>query len=668
MSYKIDRKTFDKVMENTRQGVDISVFFSSAVNLPPIDPQKNGNTELLTEETVKNEKTSMNITEKNIIAGSFSIDRYVASGDNIEIGSAIAAELKMTLDNHKGNFDDVDFNGAKLYVRLKVKTDDGLISYIPMGVFMVDEQVKNQTTVELTALDGLVAFDKIFDFSLYPKGMNIRQILYAIFSKCVNDISPDEYFINLDLPNLDYVPSSYPEGEEITCRQILQWICEITGSCAYMDAEGNLKLEFYDYFFVPNTTEVFNITPNIRYSSEYSNTSLTLNKLVVNSKDGNVTKEVKLTNEYTLPTDTSEIEGEENQGDESVNTLLSYTIGGNELITSPEIVENKEDTPEEGDVSGGEDGSLDFTDDEEEVISYDETYVNKVINGLSNMKVINYLPFKATTISLPFLWPLVKIVFTDNMGNGFESIVTHHTFNLNGSSEIEAKGTTEQKASYASANPLTKHESNIISNVKEELKKELSKREKDILALNKIPGAMLGLYSTAKRYDDGSVVYYYHNKETLKESNIVYELSENGFRWTNNYNDEEPIWSFGLSDEGSFIANYISTVGINAKWINVESSDEVKENNPVVQSFSLTETNLDGENTDSLEETQTGASIYLANGNIDFKVGENVSTKINTMGIETSMANINKNLRIGDFMFDGSEGNLTITYLQGGEE
>lgn len=179
---------------------------------------------------------------------------------------------------------------------------------------------------------------------------------------------------------------------------------------------------------------------------------------------------------------------------------------------------------------------------------------------------------------------------------------------------------------------------------------------------------MLGLYSTAKRYDDGSVVYYYHNKETLKESNIVYELSGNGFRWTNNYNDEEPIWSFGLSDEGSFIANYISTVGINAKWINVESSDEVKENNPVVQSFSLTETNLDGENTDSLEETQTGASIYLANGNIDFKVGENVSTKINTMGLETSMANINKNLRIGDFMFDGSEGNLTITYLQGGEE
>lgn len=32
------------------------------------------------------------------------------------------------------------------------------------------------------------------------------------------------------------------------------------------------------------------------------------------------------------------------------------------------------------------------------------------------------------------------------------------------------------------------------------------------------------------------------------------------------------------------------------------------------------------------------------------------------------MANINKNLRIGDFMFYGSEGNLTITYLQVGEE
>ena len=43
------------------------------------------------------------LSEENIIEGGLSIDRYCVSGDNVEMGSAIAAELTMKLNNTDGS-------------------------------------------------------------------------------------------------------------------------------------------------------------------------------------------------------------------------------------------------------------------------------------------------------------------------------------------------------------------------------------------------------------------------------------------------------------------------------------------------------------------------------------------------------------------------------------
>lgn len=60
------------------------------------------------------------ITESDVILGSMTVDRTCISGSRIEIGSAVAAEFAITLDNGGGKFDNVKFEGAELFVRVGI--------------------------------------------------------------------------------------------------------------------------------------------------------------------------------------------------------------------------------------------------------------------------------------------------------------------------------------------------------------------------------------------------------------------------------------------------------------------------------------------------------------------------------------------------------------------
>ena len=64
---------------------------------------------------------NIKLSEQDISLGGFSVNRYCVSGNKIEIGSAIAAELSLSLDNSDGRFDEVFFEGAELYVRVGSK-------------------------------------------------------------------------------------------------------------------------------------------------------------------------------------------------------------------------------------------------------------------------------------------------------------------------------------------------------------------------------------------------------------------------------------------------------------------------------------------------------------------------------------------------------------------
>lgn len=108
----------------------------------------------------------LHITDKDIVLGGFSVNRYSVSGSKIEIGSVVAAEIELKLNNADGRFNSVLFEGAEMYVRVGTKKwnahrwENAEYHYVPFGYFTVDEAPRKLEIITLTALDRMVLFDK----------------------------------------------------------------------------------------------------------------------------------------------------------------------------------------------------------------------------------------------------------------------------------------------------------------------------------------------------------------------------------------------------------------------------------------------------------------------------------------------------------------------------
>nr|DAJ08094.1 MAG TPA: protein of unknown function (DUF5047) [Caudoviricetes sp.] len=222
------------------------------------------------------------ITESDVILGSMTFDRTCVSGSRIELGSATAAEFAVTLDNGGGKFNNVKFEGAELFVRVGItkydarKWENAQTQYVPVGYFTIDEPYRNLSTIPISALDRMVLFDKTVDWSLFTFPMTVRDLLTQTCTICNVTLGTDI----LGKPNYDYIINEAPT-DETTYRQIVQWVAELTATCAFMDWEGKLCLSWYE----PTTMK---ITPSERYSSDMLENDIVISGVQVVDEDSNL--------------------------------------------------------------------------------------------------------------------------------------------------------------------------------------------------------------------------------------------------------------------------------------------------------------------------------------------------------------------------------------------
>ena len=109
--------------------------------------------------TLKNNGT-LTLTNADIIENSLSVDRYTVTSGSISLGTGVAAELNVKLNNHDGRFDNVNFAGAKMEVHILLNVP-GYIhpEDIPMGIFFVNNNPRHLSTITITALDKMILLD-----------------------------------------------------------------------------------------------------------------------------------------------------------------------------------------------------------------------------------------------------------------------------------------------------------------------------------------------------------------------------------------------------------------------------------------------------------------------------------------------------------------------------
>ena len=243
--------------------------------------------------TVNGVNESFSVAENEIVQGSLSIDRYSVSNSKIEVGSAVAAELTLKLKNDDGKYDNTVFEGAEVFVKIGIKKwdahrwENAVIHWIPCGYFTIDEPPRALSTITISALDRMILFDKTVDISKLSFPMTVADLLNKICTICGVTLATEI----TRLPNKDYQITAYPEGQDLTYRTLLQWCAALTGTCAFMNYDGNLELKWYEQ------TDL-TISPSERYNSDMQENDVAITGIYF--KDAANTEYIAGTDDYCL--------------------------------------------------------------------------------------------------------------------------------------------------------------------------------------------------------------------------------------------------------------------------------------------------------------------------------------------------------------------------------
>lgn len=524
--------------------------------------------------------TDQTITSDRICDGGLSIDRTAVSGSKLELGSAIAATLSLTLYNTDKKYDDVNFEGVEM--KVSVAVDEDSPTWVPLGVFIVDTPPRHLSTISISAMDRMVLFDKDASGFDYDTNSTVAEVIQAC-AKAAGVPLADTNMKNL--PNYN-VQVSKPETQStITYRTLLQYCAALTGTFAYMNETGKLAFRWYD------TTAGFAMTPANRYSSDIYEQDVTITGLT-----------------YTIKSQDSE---------------------GKETSTV--------------NVYGSADYAFDFTDN---LLIAGNAARNQVLTVVQS-KIIptTYRPYSAEILPAPWLFPGDAVTYLpvdkdDTAANRVFSVVTNMAYTLNGSTTIAGQGETAQSNSYARTSGLTAAQAQILQRVTDRVTQERTNREQAILQLNEqIKGvkagkddlliAGLGLYTTEETLSDGSTVYYYHDKQTLDDSSIIYTFQSGGFAYTTNWNGGNPTWTSGFDRNGNLIMNTISTYKLEADDIQAGSITADKINTSyttTIHDYADGKANSALADAKKYADTQGSAAESNANGYTDGKLKDYSTT------------------------------------------
>lgn len=546
------------------------------------------------------------LTESDIEQNSFKWDRYCATGEMLEIGSATAAEIEFVLRNDNGFYynedgdevpvSEISFEGKELTVQIGVVNNAGRAAMIDIGKFTIMNMPHKFNTISISALDRMAWFDlystdSTASFARIETPRTLVQKMCEALSVSYEFDDPQN-----PLPNADYqinTEKMFEEKPQTTFRQIIQWVAALTGTCAYFDTIGKLR---FKWLSVANNVS---ITPYHRYSSSVYE-PVVFSGLTVQKND-----EVYHT---------------------GADGNYDYSILDNGLIQ----------------------GNLT---DEKNVDA-----ISNIWNALTPT-ANPYRPFEASTVPFVYLEPLDIISYTDNDNTTFSTIITHVTFSMNGDVSLKAVGISQTEAQIAnSGGGQTPQASAEIA----ELKNKIALLENATAAaranLTEMVKMALGLHQITVTNESGTIYYFTTANvsgenptlanlgEVINPNDVIYQMSGAGIAWCYGSDwdsqAQEPTggWRYGITKNGTAILSVVNTEGI------VVSNDGVYKTAITPESY----------------------NVYQG-ANLVFGLSGQLESQINRLLVKANIADPtvdnNAYIKLGEAMLIPAEGGLDIVYV-----
>jgi hypothetical protein len=199
--------------------------------------------------------TSVPLTESIIGEGSVSISRACVDNDELNFGSAIMAELSISIRSEVSRY---KFYGATISLTYGLQLDDDSWEDVPLGIFTVYDASRLGKLVSLHAYDNLLAFDKAFNDTIVTG--KPYEILKELCDLCG---------VTFGMTASEF--ETIPNGAEVlqidntngckTFRDALKIVGQMLCGFIIADRDGSVKLKHF------SKTSIATLTEGDRYST-----------------------------------------------------------------------------------------------------------------------------------------------------------------------------------------------------------------------------------------------------------------------------------------------------------------------------------------------------------------------------------------------------------------
>lgn len=396
----------------------------------------------------------------------FKISENTSNEKSFDLGSAIAKQLDLKINNIDGEYSKHKFSGAKITARVGLEIS-GKTEWLKKGVFYADPGKTAGDTISVTAVDGMTKFDVSYSKSGLSYPATLGNIVRDACSVCGITMSPEI----ASFEKSDFVVTNRPVDSSLTFRNILQFVGEIACLNFKMNADDQLTASWYDTNLLESETAEAAIKVE-----HYSGTIET---------DDVVITGVKVTEESVSDSDTEE------------KNETEYIYGSTGYVL--EIKENKL-------IQEGNGASV-------------AEYAGRKVNGIA------FRPVSIHTQGDPSIEAGDIAVITDRKGNKYKTILTGVIYTAKAQQDLicGAESPAEQSAvRYSKATQAYRELRKTVAKQKTEFEKSLE-------ALKTAMGEKRGLYPITEVLEDGSSILYFCDQDTVAESKIVVKLNASGW-------------------------------------------------------------------------------------------------------------------------------------------
>lgn len=468
--------------------------------------------------------TVINLTNADFWSNGMKFEDSVSDDNTFNIGSANINTLNLSINNFDGKYTDYDFTDATVicYVGIELEPEDTSALLDTTGDKILDTTgneiiVHKNALIEKIRICTMTVIDTPYqnttiielecedNMRKFDRDYSASKLKYPATRKQIIQDACKVCGVTLD--TLNFYQDSYqiparPDDEALTFRQVIAWTCQIGCQYARCDKYGRLTIKWYD----TEITDANRVT-------------------------------IKSTNGFTPNLD-------------------------DVVITGVQVTEYLESTSTDEEASSylyGEEGYV-LKISENKLIPQG---TGEVVANMIGEKCVgmSFRPFETECLTDIVLEAGDAVLITDRKGNKYKSFLTNVVLQPGSFEQISCNAESAARNSSKTYSLVTQ----AAVDARKSVWRERTTREQALQEFKDRLDNSTGVYTTVQTQQDGSQIFYLHDKPTLAESKAVWKMTAEAWGVST---DGGQTWNGGMTVDGDTIVRILNAVGVNADWIN----------------------------------------------------------------------------------------------------